>query len=136
MRSASSRCSPPSKTPKPVPEPDGKALPVPEARNPQANKPPGEAIDVARRALAGHNLDQIGMLVFVTSTGFIAPGDSAANRAGVAAALAMRDDTGAQAMAAEIVARAPAAVVAQEKQRVADFSATLDKLKPQLAKLG
>ena len=32
------------------------------------------AIDVARRALAGHNLDQIGMLVFVTSTGFIAPG--------------------------------------------------------------
>ncbi len=34
------------------------------------------------------------------------------------------------------VARAPAAVVAQEKQRVADFSATLDKLKPQLAKLG
>ena len=34
------------------------------------------------------------------------------------------------------VARAPAAVVEQEKQRVADFSATLDKLKPQLAKLG
>ena len=34
------------------------------------------------------------------------------------------------------VARAPAAVVAQEKQRVADFTATLDKLKPQLAKLG
>ena len=34
------------------------------------------------------------------------------------------------------VARAPAAVVDQEKQRVAEFSATLDKLKPQLAKLG
>ena len=34
------------------------------------------------------------------------------------------------------VARAPAAVVDQEKQRVADFSATLEKLKPQLAKLG
>jgi valyl-tRNA synthetase len=34
------------------------------------------------------------------------------------------------------VARAPAAVVGQEKQRVADFSATLAQLKPQLAKLG
>lgn len=34
------------------------------------------------------------------------------------------------------VARAPAEVVAQEKQRVADFTATLEKLKPQLAKLG
>ncbi|WP_434515632.1 valine--tRNA ligase [Dechloromonas sp. ARDL1] len=34
------------------------------------------------------------------------------------------------------VARAPAAVVEQEKQRVAEFSATLEKLKPQLAKLG
>jgi len=34
------------------------------------------------------------------------------------------------------VARAPAAVIEQEKQRVAEFSATLDKLKPQLAKLG
>ena len=34
------------------------------------------------------------------------------------------------------VARAPAAVVEQEKQRVTDFSATLDQLKPQLAKLG
>jgi valyl-tRNA synthetase len=34
------------------------------------------------------------------------------------------------------VARAPAAVVEQEKQRVAEFSATVDKLKPQLAKLG
>ncbi|MCL2346514.1 MAG: valine--tRNA ligase [Desulfobulbus sp.] len=33
-------------------------------------------------------------------------------------------------------ARAPAAVVEQEKQRVADFSATLEKLRPQLAKLG
>ncbi|NML25536.1 valine--tRNA ligase [Zoogloea dura] len=34
------------------------------------------------------------------------------------------------------VARAPAAVVAQEKERLANFSATVDKLKPQLAKLG
>ncbi|MEN9480253.1 MAG: hypothetical protein RLZZ298_1648 [Pseudomonadota bacterium] len=34
------------------------------------------------------------------------------------------------------VARAPAAVIDQEKQRVADFSATLEQLKPQLAKLG
>jgi valyl-tRNA synthetase len=34
------------------------------------------------------------------------------------------------------VARAPAAVVDQEKQRVADFTATLEKLKPQLAQLG
>jgi len=34
------------------------------------------------------------------------------------------------------VARAPAAVVEQEKQRVADFGATLDKLQAQLAKLG
>jgi valyl-tRNA synthetase len=33
------------------------------------------------------------------------------------------------------VARAPAAVVAQEKDRLANFSATVDKLKPQLAKL-
>jgi valyl-tRNA synthetase len=33
------------------------------------------------------------------------------------------------------VARAPAAVVEQTKQRVADFTATLDKLRPQLAKL-
>ncbi len=34
------------------------------------------------------------------------------------------------------VARAPAAVIEQEKQRVADFSATLEQLKPQLARLG
>lgn len=34
------------------------------------------------------------------------------------------------------VARAPAAVVEQTKQRVAEFTATLEKLKPQLAKLG
>ncbi|MDX9738401.1 MAG: valine--tRNA ligase [Azonexus sp.] len=34
------------------------------------------------------------------------------------------------------VARAPAAVVEQEKQRVAEFTATLEKLKPQLTKLG
>ena len=33
------------------------------------------------------------------------------------------------------VARAPAAVVEQEKKRVADFGDTLAKLKPQLAKL-
>ena len=33
------------------------------------------------------------------------------------------------------VARAPAAVIDQEKQRVADFTATLEQLKPQLAKL-
>ena len=33
------------------------------------------------------------------------------------------------------VARAPAAVVAQEKERLANFTATVDKLKPQLAKL-
>jgi valyl-tRNA synthetase len=33
------------------------------------------------------------------------------------------------------VARAPAAVIDQEKQRLADFSATLEQLKPQLAKL-
>jgi valyl-tRNA synthetase len=34
------------------------------------------------------------------------------------------------------VARAPAAVVEQEKKRVADFGDTLSKLKPQLARLG
>lgn len=33
------------------------------------------------------------------------------------------------------VARAPAAVIDQEKQRVADFTSTLERLKPQLAKL-
>ena len=33
------------------------------------------------------------------------------------------------------VARAPAAVVEQEKKRLADFAATVDKLKPQLARL-
>ena len=33
------------------------------------------------------------------------------------------------------VARAPATVVAQEKERLSNFSATLDKLRPQLAKL-
>ncbi|TXI94478.1 MAG: hypothetical protein E6Q34_04635, partial [Burkholderiaceae bacterium] len=34
------------------------------------------------------------------------------------------------------VARAPAAVVEQEKERVANFSATLSKMKEQFAKLG
>ena len=33
------------------------------------------------------------------------------------------------------VARAPAQVVEQEKKRLADFAATLDKLSPQLARL-
>ena len=33
------------------------------------------------------------------------------------------------------VERAPAAVVAQEKERLANFKATLEKLKPQLEKL-
>jgi alpha-pyrone synthase len=32
------------------------------------------AVDVARRALAGHAAADIGLLVFVTSTGFVAPG--------------------------------------------------------------
>jgi valyl-tRNA synthetase len=34
------------------------------------------------------------------------------------------------------VARAPAAVVEQEKERLANFGATLEKLRSQLAKLG
>jgi valyl-tRNA synthetase len=34
------------------------------------------------------------------------------------------------------VARAPAAVVAQERQRLADFSATLDRLRAQRSRLG
>ena len=35
----------------------------------------------------------------------------------------------------QIVARAPAQVVEQEKKRLADFTATLEKLKPQLERL-
>ena len=34
------------------------------------------------------------------------------------------------------VAKAPPAVIAQERQRLADFAATLDKLREQLARLG
>jgi valyl-tRNA synthetase len=34
------------------------------------------------------------------------------------------------------VARAPAAVVAQERQRIADFTATRDRLRDQLGRLG
>ena len=37
--------------------------------------------------------------------------------------------------AARRLAKAPPAVIDQEKQRVADFTATLEQLKPQLAKL-
>jgi len=41
----------------PLPEPPRKsALPVPEARNPQPNKPAGEALDTARRNAAGVGL--------------------------------------------------------------------------------
>ena len=51
--------TPASKTAKPVPVPEPtrkSALPVPEARVPQPNKPPGEAIDAARRTAAGVGL--------------------------------------------------------------------------------
>jgi TonB family protein len=49
--------TPPSKDAKPLPEPPRKsALPVPEARVPQPNKPPGEALDTARRNAAGVGL--------------------------------------------------------------------------------
>ena len=34
------------------------------------------------------------------------------------------------------VAKAPAAVIAQERQRVADFEATLEKVQDQLKRLG
>ena len=40
------------------------------------------------------------------------------------------------ATARDFVDRAPAAVVAQERERLAGFKATVDQLKPQLAKLG
>ena len=45
-----------NKTQPPKPEPVKRALPVPEARDPQPNKPPGEAIDAARRKAAGVGL--------------------------------------------------------------------------------
>ncbi len=52
--------TPTNKMPTPQPEPARKALPppfpVPEARDPQPNKPPGEAIDAARRTAAGVGL--------------------------------------------------------------------------------
>jgi len=48
--------TPTAKLPTHLPEPARKALPVPEARNPQPNKPPGEAIDAARRTAAGVGL--------------------------------------------------------------------------------
>jgi TonB family protein len=49
--------APPAKPAKPVPQPPRKsALPVPEARVPQPNKPPGEALDTARRNAAGVGL--------------------------------------------------------------------------------
>ena len=34
------------------------------------------------------------------------------------------------------VAKAPAAVIGQERKRIADFSATLEKMQAQLARLG
>jgi TonB family protein len=49
--------TPSAKAAVPLPEPARKsALPVPEARNPQPNKPPGEALDTARRNAAGVGL--------------------------------------------------------------------------------
>ncbi len=45
----------PPKEEKPLPKPDPRA-PVPEARNPQPNKPPGEAIEGARRRASGVGL--------------------------------------------------------------------------------
>ncbi len=45
-----------AKTENPKPEPAAKAPPVPEARRPQPNKPPGEAIETARRRAAGVGL--------------------------------------------------------------------------------
>ena len=50
---------PPKAKPEPAaakPQPNVKPAPVQEARNPQPNKPPGEAIDVARRKAAGVGL--------------------------------------------------------------------------------
>jgi periplasmic protein TonB len=45
-----------AKTENPKPEPAAKAPPVPEARRPQPNKPPGEALQTARRKAAGVGL--------------------------------------------------------------------------------
>ena len=39
-------------------------------------------------------------------------------------------------LGADVVAKAPAAVIDQEKKRVADFGATLERLRGQLARLG
>ncbi len=66
--------------------------------------------------------------------------DIAAERERVAKEIARLEGEVAKAEAklgnASFVERAPAAVVAQERERVAGFNATLQKLRPQLTKLG